>query len=500
MKTRTRLFIRTAAFLLVLFLLIQLISSILMEKWKAFNTIAETYITDQYNHLEHNSVELAVLGSSQTVAGFSGIHLLEQFGIRSFSPSTSNQPMICTCYYAKQMMKTQQLKAAVIDVSMLYEKVFPTGFRRVADTAPFSIDKLKLILNHSSYLIKKSGWKKNMRTIWSYFFPFMQYHDRWESLTKTDFGQTECGPFVFCGNTSQIARQSVTDIILEDKPDSAADELPDENQLYWFREMIDAFQQAGIPVLLIKTPKYDWTPARYRGVCALAEEYGLEYLDFNTRALFDDAGLNAEQDFSNPEHLNYSGAIKLTDYLAEYLCRRVSFNKCVLTAEDEQDLADFHAILRKNELMLTDDAVTVLSCAADGDCTLLLQIDEGAALPEAIRKKLEPFGFHADQAGIEHQDFFGLYTGNTLVYERYGAKKYSSALPSGLKLELKRETDKNLPVLYLNETAVSFPEPGVHIVISADRYPNIIRAGTLSADENGMLSFTPSSGLTFSAD
>lgn len=496
MKTQTRLLIRITGFLLILFLLFQLISSILMEKWTAFNTIAETYITDQYNHLEHNSVELAVLGSSQTVAGFSGIHLLEQFGIRSFSPSTSNQPMICTCYYAKQMMKTQQLKAAVIDVSMLYENVFPTGFRRVADTAPFSIDKIKLILNHSSYLIKQSGWKKNMRTIWSYFFPVMQYHDRWESLTKTDFGQDECGPFVFRGNTSHIERQSVTDIILEDKPDSSADELPNENQLYWFREMIDAFHQAGIPVLLIKTPKYDWTPSRFRGARALAEEYGLDYLDFNTRELFDAAGLNTEQDFSNPEHLNYSGAIKLTDYIGEYLSSRIHFTETPMTAKDTQDLADFHTLLRKNEMMLTADAETMLSCAADGDCTVLLEVDQGSEFPDSISAILEPFGFHASQDGVSGQNYFGHFSGKKLVFEEYAknAPKYNTVLPAGFKLNLETEKKGDLRI-FLNDTEITFPEAGIHIIISADQYPRVIRAVTLSANTDGTISlrsFVPS--------
>ena len=260
---------------------------------------------------------------------------------------------------------------------MLYEKVQNLGFRRVSDPAPLSLDKFRMIASFSRYQIEKKGFKKGLRNFWSYCFPVMQFHDRWEALTLVDFGQADCGPFVFRGNTSLIQRQTVSDVILEEKEDIDPEELPNGDQLYWFRKTLDVFRNADIPVLLIKTPKYDWTSARMRGVQALAEEYGLDYLDFNTRALFDAAGLRLDEDFSNPEHLNYSGALKLSDYLADYLDKRISFTETALTDADRSDLDAVHRLLRKNQFMLTENADAFLECISDADCTLLLQIDAG---------------------------------------------------------------------------------------------------------------------------
>ena len=99
-------FVKVVCFLLIFFLLFNWVSGILQEKYVAYDTLAETYITDQFNELEPDSIELAFLGSSQIIRGVSCMHLLEDYHISAFSPATGTQPMMCTYYYAQRMLKT----------------------------------------------------------------------------------------------------------------------------------------------------------------------------------------------------------------------------------------------------------------------------------------------------------------------------------------------------------------------------------------------------------
>ena len=488
--------IKVVCFLLLFCLLFHLISGILEEKYVTYDTLAETYITDQFNALEKNSIELAFLGSSQTVRGVSCMRLLEDYGISAFTPSTGKQPMMCTHYYAKRLVKTQHLKAAVIDVSMLYEPVKEQWFRRVADSAPWTGDKVELLLNFAKFRAKKENKKEAVRTLWSYLFPIMQFHDRWSTLTKDDFAYNEKGPIVFRGNTTRISRSPYDNFIIDEQPvDSSVH--PNKYELPYFRKTLDVFRDAGVPVLLIKTPKLGWTLSKSAGVQEIADEYGLDFLDFNTQKWFDAAGFDINTDIADQEHLNYSGAFKLTDFLAAYLRDRVDFSNVKLTQKDQDDLDNYHKLLRKNELKLTGDLDTFLSCAQDEDCTVLVTVDSGKEIPEKMKEKLNTMGFHTDLFG--KNSYIGLMSGGTVTFEQTAEDKlhYETVLPN--QLGIRTDFIEFTPGWYLadtwihplsqaEETQLLFAGNGVRITVFADRYPEILRSVTL-IEQDGTVAF-----------
>lgn len=491
MSKRISRILRVVCFFIIFILLFHTVSNILQEKYVAYDTLAETYITDQFNALEKDSIELAFLGSSQTVRGISGMRLLENYGISAFTPSTGKQPFMCTYYYAKRLIKTQQLKAAVIDVSMLYEGIKPQWFRRVADAAPWSMDKAELLLNYAKYRLKKSGKKETLREMWSYVFPVMQFHDRWSTLTEDDFNYNADGPIVFRGNTTRINR-IVFDSFIIDGQKINPNTHPNKYELPYFRKTLDLFRDAGVPVLLIKTPKLGWTRSKSLGVQELADEYGLDFLDFNTQELYDAAGFDISSDIADQEHLNFSGAFKLTDYLADYLTARYDFTEAVLTEQDRSDLDAYHRLLRKNQLMLTDDAEEFLSCAQDEDCTMLVTVDAGKEIPEILKKKMAAMGFHTDLFGKE--SYIGLMSGGKVTFEKTkkGVLDYSTVLPCRLavRISFPESTPGWYPAqMWLHPVQeaepadpAAFPGTGIRIAVFADRYPDIHREVVLTSE------------------
>ena len=492
MLIKAKKLLKIICFLLLFFLLFNWVSGILQEKYVAYDTLAETYITDQFNELEPDSIELAFLGSSQIIRGISCMHLLEDYHISAFSPATGTQPMMCTYYYAQRLLKTQNLKAVVIDVSTLYEKIRESNFRRTADAAPWSIDKLKLLWHYTKYRAKKEGNQEAFRSLCSYVFPIMQFHDRWNLLTKDDFAYQENGPFVFRGNATRIDRMLFDGFIIDDQP---VDESvhPRKHQLSYFKRTLNLLQDAGVKVVLIKTPKLGWTRSNSKGVQKIADEYGIDYLDFNTQAVADAAGFDFTTDIADQEHLNFSGAFKLTDYLAEYLSKDVDFTDAVLTEKDEQDLADFHRLLRKNDMLLTGDPDEFLTLAQDDDCSMLVTVDAGVEIPEVLKQKFSELGFHTDLFG--KNSYAGVMSGGTVIDEKTaeGELTYSYVLPNQLSVNV--TNFQNTPGVWLNsvvlkqidvETPLTIPGNGLHVVVFADRYPEIKRAVTLTADETGI--------------
>ena len=252
-------------------------------------------------------------------------------------------------------------------------------------------------------------------------------------------------------------------------------------------------QDAGVKVVLIKTPKLGWTRSNSEGVQKIADEYGIDYLDFNTQAVADAAGFDFTTDIADQEHLNFSGAFKLTDYLAEYLSKDVDFTDAVLTEKDEQDLADFHRLLRKNNMLLTGDPDEFLTLAQDDDCSMLVTVDAGVEIPEVLKQKFTELGFHTDLFG--KNSYAGVMSGGTVTDEKTaeGELTYSYVLPNQLSVNV--TNFQNTPGVWLNsvvlkqidvETPLAIPGTGLHVVVFADRYPEIKRAVTLTADDAGI--------------
>ena len=419
MSVKTKHLIRVICFLLIFALLFLGAQRILQSKWDTFGTNGDKYIVQQFNSLKKNSVELAIMGSSQAVQGVSSMRFLEAHQISAFSTAGAIQPTDCMYYYTKQLLKKQQLKAVLIDTSMLFEEPLERGFRRVSDFIPFSADKMELILNYSRYNLANKGSGSAVRKFWSYMFPIMQFHDRWEELGKSDFTDEGASPFVFRGNTSLFKRvpQDLEKILVDDK-EADPDLKYDDYELTYFRKTLDALQKAGVKTVLFKTPKTSWTRAHYEGAQAIADEYGLDYIDFNLREYYEAAGIDGATDFSDRDHLNYHGSFKLTDYLAEYLKAQVSFTPAVPDAAEQKRLEVFHRYNIAADLIMTNDISELIASADQEGFELLVQIDAGSELPEALRAALSDAGLHVDTAGADGQNYIARVSGGTLVHEQ----------------------------------------------------------------------------------
>lgn len=301
--------LKAVAFLLVGVILIGGVSQVICGKWMDANK--ETYTTKEFYDLKDNSIEVFIVGSSQIVTGVSSMTMYENYGISAFGLGTGNAPMAGNYHWLKECEKTQDISMVAIEVSMLYEPTKQFLFRRAFDPMKLSRNKLEAVYEQSRAYDGDS--------VLSYVFPMIKYHDRWKELTEEDFVFHEEDSLVYRGNVMKSGVKPVPyeKVIIDN--DALRDIEMEAEQLEYFEKILSYCKENGWDVVLFKTPKTSWSLSKSEGVKALAEQYGVPFLDFNYDKLMKEIKFDPMRDLRDADHPNLRGAEKISDYLGKYL-------------------------------------------------------------------------------------------------------------------------------------------------------------------------------------
>ena len=223
-----------------------------------------------------DSLDVMVYGNSDVYSGFYPKVLLEEFGYTSYASGRALQNMDNINDLLKKTLERQTPKLVILETDCFYEE-------RSQFLGDFNV-----------------------------FAPPFLYHARWKELTPRDF-------FTIPSRTGTVdASKGYIDSELVCPADYPQDYMGDTAQppepiSRKNRRQIDLFlqtcQQHGLPVLLVELPSpHSWDYSRHNAVQALADEYGLPFLDLNAQA---DYPLDLATDFrDNGNHLNRIGASK----------------------------------------------------------------------------------------------------------------------------------------------------------------------------------------------
>lgn len=303
--------IKSIAFILIIAGIFVNLSNLLIPAW--VTDTAPTLVQKNIDDQKEKTVDVAFIGSSQLSFGIFSMRMAEKWNIASISCPTSNQPVLCSLFYIRELQKKQDLKLVVFDVSMLYEPEEESRYRQTLDSVPLSMNKLKTIIEH-----EQDGGTDSLLT---YLMPISMYHSRWSSLGKSDFTLDDNSFPIYKGNvvTSQYRDDMTFETVQIETDEGEPDLEISENNMKYFDEIVNHCKDNNLELLLIKTPKGGWTDKKNAGVNELASKYGLTFLDFNTAELLSALNLDFANDWKDWDHLNSRGAIKLSDYLGEYI-------------------------------------------------------------------------------------------------------------------------------------------------------------------------------------
>ena len=98
-----------------------------------------------------------------------------------------------------------------------------------------------------------------------------------------------------------------------------------KNIAQYLKQIQDMCERNGATLLLVSTPSAkNWNYKKHNGVAQWANENGVEYIDLN---LDKDLGIDWKEDTKDGgDHLNYTGAKKVTHAMGEYFKTHYDLN------------------------------------------------------------------------------------------------------------------------------------------------------------------------------
>lgn len=275
----------------------------------------------QFGKEPANSIDVLILGSSQSYSGFSSAYAYGKFGYTSYPLVVSGSS--CTSWKpaVRKALWTQKPKLIVVDV-------FGGGYD--AETVRSRKYPLYMFTNYTPLSAERMETAYEMSVhsdesdFLSYAFPFIRYHTRIPSnlrYIQERFAIDSYGPSPMKGV------ETITDADHFDKLDEkcfSSDKIAlDKNTKEVLTDFIDFCSGNDIPVLFVKYPSvmlYDddfKANERMNSVLELAESKGCATLDLEKK--FYEIGLDEATDYYNRGHPNTRGQKKITEYLGRFI-------------------------------------------------------------------------------------------------------------------------------------------------------------------------------------
>ena len=269
----------------------------------------------KYNDFFNSKTNFDVifLGSSHMYNHILPMEIWKKYGISSYNWGYSNCTPAENYYIIQEILKYTNPKLVVIDSFGLIEyEEYGNGKYRTD-----RIEQQHVQFDNFPF------WSKNKRIAINdifddydnrqdFFCNFFMYHNRWTELKKTDFQyniSTEKGAEFLVGY-----KKGTVDLI--DKT-----EKMEINSVCWpyYLDTLEYCQNQGIPVLCVYLPYGDPDPDSQK-VANQLEETLVNYSEVEyINMLYLDI-INADTDiYSDGNHLNYSGALKTSNWLGEYI-------------------------------------------------------------------------------------------------------------------------------------------------------------------------------------
>ena len=281
-----KIIFKIIAFMLILLLLLILLSRVLLPK----NNTEEAGMQEERAAgllgERENTIDMLILGDSESFTSIIPMELWDKYGYTAYSYGTSGQSLPDTLKYLYVASKTQSPKIVLLEANNIYNEMNIT------------------IL---------------MTRVLQLMLPIAEYHDRWKDLTPNDF----FGTIEYTYKDFMRGFYYKTDVNPSENTDymtytDEVEEIPKMSKLYL--DLMNAYcKEIGAKLMIYSSPSTkNWNYGRHNGVQKYAEENEIDYLDFNI--LQNELKIDWNNDtLDNGDHMNFKGALKLTDYFGKYI-------------------------------------------------------------------------------------------------------------------------------------------------------------------------------------
>lgn len=176
-----------------------------------------------------------------------------------------------------------------------------------------------VVMLEAHHLYKNFAWTDLIAPTAERLLPVLRYHSRWKSLNSGDL----LSPVAYTAEiyekgyyfTAEIRPVEPGDYM---EPREGTDPIS-HMAVDYVRHMQRLCQESGAELVLYSVPSsMNWNSVKHQTVAALAEALDIPYLDMNL--LPQEVPIDWSVDSKDAgDHMNYTGACKVTDYLSAWL-------------------------------------------------------------------------------------------------------------------------------------------------------------------------------------
>ena len=272
-----------------------------------FKYLDSVYKLKSFYKLPDDSVDILALGSSHTYQGINTATLWDEYGAAAFDLCGPAQPIANTYFYLKEALKTQTPKVALLDMySMCTGAEYPEEAYGIKNTygLKFSRDRLDAI---------DATFEKPKQ----YYFPLLQYHSRYGDLNEEDFFPYHANKNMYADYKGFYCYFRTEDLSsYGDVSDTSFFTPLSEKNREYLMKIIGLAKQNDLPLVLLGLPfgAERYHESVYRTCKLIADANGVPFYDFLSDYR-EECGIDYTTDFSEKQHLNYSGSVKITRWL-----------------------------------------------------------------------------------------------------------------------------------------------------------------------------------------
>ena len=292
MKKIAKDLLSAVAFFAILALLLVFCSQLLQPKGNAREDGMHDATANGILSEEENTLDVLFLGDSESYSSFIPLKIWQDQGITSYVCGTPGQKLFYTMEFLQKAFEKQNPKVVILETNAIFRKYSPL------DAASNRLQNL---------------------------FSVFRYHNRWKTLKPKDLKLSV--NYTFVENAKGYVYNTAVNPAKTDGymlPNEQKEPIPKGNvdQL----KAMEAFcRERGAKLVFLSTPStINWNQKRHNGVAELAEELGVEYIDLNL--MTKEVPIDWKKDTSDKgDHLNFSGAEKVSAYLSGYLAQKELF-------------------------------------------------------------------------------------------------------------------------------------------------------------------------------
>lgn len=231
-----------------------------------------------------NTIDVLILGDSLSYSSFSPMQLWDSNGTASFVGGQSGQTIQESYYMLKTALKKQNPRVVVLETNCIFRSA--GGLDAAGEV---------------------------IRTTAGYYFPVFTFHDMWKALALGKrYPEENYKGFQFRENRSPYKGGNYL------SPSDEEEDISAVTRIY-LRKIRSLCETHGAKLIFVSTPSPDnYSSRTHNALQSYVEGTGIVFWDLNF--MLKELGIDWSRDsLDGGDHLNFSGAQKVTDWLGRHL-------------------------------------------------------------------------------------------------------------------------------------------------------------------------------------